>query len=164
MSDGDQLGLEGWFTMQCIGPDGEEKWVERYRNTVVTVGKNIMLDSYLSNTTYAAAFRVGLKGTGTVSAADTLASHAGWAELTSYSGSRPAPAFSSAASGSKTMSAPAAFAITGTMTVTGSMIVHGGSATPGETATGTLFSAGDFSVSRSVANGDTLNVTYTLAM
>jgi hypothetical protein len=163
-SIGEDLNVVGTYTMECIGADGQVKWTETFKNTVMTAGKNLLLDTYLGGSSYTAAFKVGLKGAGTQVIGDTLASHAGWAEITAYSGSRPTPAFSAASSGSKATSAAAAFSINGTATVAGAMLVHAGSATPGETATGTLFSAGDFSGSRSVVNGDTLNVSYTLAV
>jgi hypothetical protein len=160
----ESLGVVGWYTMECIGADGQVKWREEFKNTVTTAGKNLLLDTYLGGSAYTAAFKVGLKGAGTQVVGDTLASHAGWAEITTYSGNRPTPSFSAASSGTKSTSAAAAFSINGTATVAGAILIHAGSTTPGETATGTLFSAGDFSASRSVVNGDTLNVSYSLAV
>ena len=111
---------------------------------------------------------MGLKGTGTAVAADTMTSHTTWSEvglanLPTYSGNRPAPSFSAAASGSKTTSSVVTFSITGTGTVAGCFINIGGSATK-DTTTGILFSAGDFSSSKSVVNGDTIAVTYTATL
>jgi hypothetical protein len=58
---------------------------------------------------------------------------------------------------------PAAFTINGTTTVGGAFLIS--NSTKGGT-TGTLFSAADFASpgDRSVANGDTLNVTYTFSL
>jgi hypothetical protein len=111
---------------------------------------------------------MGLKGTGTAVAADTQASHASWDEVggtnaPAYSGDRPTPSFSSAAAGSKTTSSAVSFSMTSTGTVAGCFINIGGSATKDST-TGTLFSAGDFSSSKSVVNGDTIAVTYQLTL
>jgi hypothetical protein len=107
-----------------------------------------------------------LKGAGTAAVTDTQASHAGWLEVglanaPVYTGNRPTPTFSAAASGSKTTSSAVTFAITSSGTVAGCFINIGGSATKDNT-TGTLFSAGDFTAgAKTVTSGDTLSVTYT---
>lgn len=156
------LALRGKYFVQHIR-EGKIIHEEEFPNLVTTAGKNLALDTYLAGSTYTAAFKLGLKGTGSAAAGDTLASHAGWSEVTAYTGNRGTPAWSSASGGSKATSSAVSFAINGSATVAGAMLVHGGSATPGDTATGTLFSAGDFAASRSVINGDTLNVSYTLS-
>jgi hypothetical protein len=111
---------------------------------------------------------MGLKGTGTPSAGDTQASHGTWNEVglanaPTYSGNRKTPSFSAASSGSKTTSSAVTFNITSSGTVAGCFINIGGSATIDNT-TGTLFSAGDFSSSKSVVSGDTIAVTYTATL
>jgi hypothetical protein len=98
-----------------------------------------------------------LKGTGTAAVGDTLASHAGWSEVTPYSGNRPAITFGSTSAGSNTATA-VSFTITGTATVAGAFISSVNTGTSGK-----LYSAGDFAASRSVASGDTLNVTPTVS-
>ncbi len=148
----------------------ELAWVEEFDNVVTDAGKKLALDTILAGSAFTATTRMGLKGTGSAAAADTQASHAGWSEVggansPTYTGNRQTPSFS-AASGSGTVSkatsAAVSFAITNTGTVAGAFININGSATKDDT-TGTLFSAGDFSVSRSVINGDTVNVSYTLS-
>jgi hypothetical protein len=52
-------------------------------------GKNDLLDKYFKGSAYTATWFLCLKGTGTAAVGDTLASHAGWAEVTPYSGNRP---------------------------------------------------------------------------
>jgi hypothetical protein len=131
------------------------------------VGKDLTLDTILGNSA-AGAVVMGLKGTGTADVADTQASHASWDEVglanaPTYSGDRKTPSFSSAAAGSKTTSSASSFSITSTGTVAGCFINIGGSATIDDT-TGTLFSAGDFSSSKAVVNGDTIAVTYTATL
>ena len=98
----------------------------------------------------------------TYNAADTMGSHAGWSEFTSYSeATRPAPTWSAASSGSKATTATS-FSINGSGTVAGAFMTTG-SAKSG--TTGTLYSAGNFTGgSRTVASGDTLNVTYTATL
>lgn len=162
------LHAHGVYHAICIGPDGVEKWRDTAPNLVTTVGKNDFLDKYLKGSAYTQTMRMGLKGTGTAAAGDTQASHAGWSEVglanaPTYSGSRPSITFGSASSGSS--AAPSqAFSITSSGTVAGCFMNNGGSATIDNT-TGVLFSAGDFTGgSKTVANGDTLNVTYTLSV
>lgn len=147
----------------------EEKWSAPCPNTVTTVGKNDILDKYLAGAAYTQSIVMGLKGTGSAAAGDTQASHAGWSEVgganaPTYSGNRKTPSFSAASGGSKGTSAAVSFSMTGSGTVAGCFINNGGSATVDNT-TGVLMSAGDFSGgSKTVANGDTLNVTYSLAL
>lgn len=158
-------GMEvvGHYRLECVGPDGEVKWVEEFDNLVTTLGKNLILDTFLAGSAYTASLKFGLKGAGSAAAGDTMASHAGWSEITAYSGNRPTPAFSAASGGSKATSAASAFSITGPATVAGLILISGGTTTPGNT-TGTLVSAGDFAASRGVDNGDTLNASYSLAL
>jgi hypothetical protein len=163
----DQMSIQGFYTATCYGADGQIKWEEPFCNLVTTVGKNLTLDTILGNSA-AGAVVMGLKGTGTAAVTDTQSSHAGWLEVglanaPTYSGNRPTPSFSAASAGSKTTSSAVSFSMTGTGTVAGCFINIGGSATKDST-TGTLFSAGDFSSSKSVVNGDTIAVTYTATL
>jgi len=158
----DKIGVSGVFKAICFAPDGSVRWEDEISNLVVTVGKNDLLNKYFTGSAYTAAFYVGLKGTGTPAATDTMASHATWAEISTYSNAtRPAFTAAAASGGSTNNTAsPAVFNINGTATVAGLFITTG--SVPGGT-TGTLFSATDFASSRSVLNGDTLNVTYTIS-
>jgi hypothetical protein len=166
-SNEDKLNIKGRYVVECRDKDGELKWSDVIDNLVTTVGKNDMLDKYLAGSAYTAGtVYMGLKGTGTAAAGDTMASHAGWSELnaSASSGARQSVSFSAASGGSKQTSAAVSWSITGSATVDGCFIVMGGNATNGNT-TGTLLSAGTFSGgSRSVVNGDTLNVTYSLGL
>jgi hypothetical protein len=165
---GDALTVEGRYEVWCVGPDGKEKWREQIKNLVTTVGKNDILDKYLKGSSYTQTIVMGLKGTGTAAAGDTQSSHAGWSEVglanaPTYTGNRKAVTMGSASSGSS-VSPTQSFAITSSGTVAGCFINNGGSATVDNT-TGVLFSAGDFTGgSKTVANGDTVNVTYTLSV
>jgi len=163
----DSLAINGYYHAVCYGADGQVKWEAPIENLVTTVGQNLTLDTILGNSA-AGAVVMGLKGTGTAVAADTQSSHASWLEVggtnaPAYSGNRPTPSFSAASAGSKATSSAVSFSITSTGTVAGCFINIGGSATKDST-TGTLFSAGDFSSSKAVVNGDTIAVTYTLTL
>jgi hypothetical protein len=137
------------------------KWKDGFKNIVVTAGLNILLDSTIKTGVSSPAWYVGLKGTGTMVAADTMSSHGGWSEITPYSDStRPAFTPGTIASGAVDNSASkAVFNCNATSTVFGCFLVN--NSTKGGT-TGTLYGGGDFSSSRAVVNGDTLNVTVTL--
>ena len=163
----DLLNPKGRYVARCYDKDGNLKWEDTIENLVPDAGKRLLLDTILGNSA-AGAVVMGLKGTGTAAAADTQASHAGWSEVgganaPAYSGNRPTPAFSAASGTSKATSSAVSFTFTSGGTVAGCFINIGGSATKDNT-TGTLFSAGDFSGgSKTVANTDVLNVTYTLS-
>lgn len=165
----ESMEARGRYVVECFGKDGKLKWADTIENLVTTVGKNLALDTIFAGSAYTAAMVMGLKGVGTAVIADTQASHASWLEqglanAPTYTGSRKTPAWSAASAGSKVMSAAASFAITSSGTVAGCFMNLGGSATIDNT-TGTLYSAGDFTGgNKTVANLDTLNVTYTGGM
>lgn len=171
----EKLTLVGWFDVICYGPDGKIKWQDRAPNLVVTVGKNLALDTYLAGAAYTVTGPyMGLVSSTSFSAynaADTMASHAGWLEAgnanaPTYSGTRKTVAWSSASAGSKTTSSALAFAITGTGTVKGCFITYGsGAVNTIDSTAGVLYSAGNFTGGdKVVANLDTLSVTYTASL
>jgi hypothetical protein len=147
------------YKVECVGADGEVKWTEEYKNLVTTVGKTDIIDKYFKGSAYTAAWYLGLKGTGSAVVADTLASHGGWAEVTPYTGNRLAITFGTTAAGSNTATAVSyAITLAGPTTVAGAFVCSVNTGT-----SGTLYSAGDYSVSRSVVSGDTLNTTLTVS-
>lgn len=139
---------------------------EEFPNLVTNVGRNFALDTLLSGSAYTAATYMGLKGTGTVAAADTQASHAGWSEVggtnaPAYTGNRKTITWAAASGQSKTHTAQT-YAFTSSGTVSGAFININGAATKDNT-TGTLFCAANFTGGdKGVGNGDTLDVTYTV--
>ncbi len=146
------------YDVECIGADGVLKWAESFDNLVTTGGKDDLLDKYFAGSAYTAAWYLGLKGTGTAAAGDTMASHATWSEVNPYTGNRPALSWSAASAGSKAATV-VSYSITSSATVAGAF-----TATSNTGTTGILYSAGDFGTSRSVVSGDTLNVTLTLSV
>jgi hypothetical protein len=65
--------------------DGQPLWTEEFDNLVVTAGLNDSLDKHFKGSSYSAAWYVGITaGTPNFQAADTMASHSGWTEVTSY--------------------------------------------------------------------------------
>lgn len=159
----EQISITGAYTVECFDADGNLKWSDQIKNLVVTVGKNDLLDKYFAGSAYTATWYLGLINSGgTYAAADTMASHAGWTEATGYSAAtRPAPTWSAAASGSKATTATA-FSINATATIGGAFMTSNNTKSG---TTGILYSAGNFTGgNRSVASGDTLNVTYTASV
>lgn len=159
----------GVYHIECIDKDGNLKWKASTHNLVVDEGLQNMNDRYFKGSSYTAAFFLGLI-TGPASSTsyapgDTLASHVGWTEFTSYSGSRKAVTFGSATNASPSVinstSSPSAFAITGSGVVAGAFICTVATGT-----SGVLFSEADFSSpgDRGVVNGDTLNVSYSFSL
>ena len=162
----ESIGLIGRYNVQCYDSDGNMKWEDNIDNLVTTVGKDDLLDKYLSGSSYTAAFYFGLidnSGFLQIVVGDTMASHAGWSEYTNYSSAtRPAPTFASASSGSKSTSGAVSFTASGAGgTVTGAFLVT--NSTKGGSS-GVLVSAGQFTGgNKTVVAGDIVNVTYTLS-
>ena len=147
------------YHVECVGADGVVKWVEEYTNLVTTVGKTDIIDKYFKGSAYTAAWYLGLKGTGSVAVGDTLSSHAGWVEVTPYTGNRLAITFGTTSAGSNTATAVSyPITLAGPTTVAGAFVCSVNTGT-----SGVLYSVGDYAVSRSVVSGDTLNTTLTVS-
>lgn len=151
------------YLIECHAPDGTLKWSEEIPNIVVNVGLNDVLDKYLKGSTYTAAFFVGLTdGTPTFAAADTMASHAGWVEVTDYDeANRQTLTLGTVASQSVDNSASkAVFTINATVTVGGAFVTT--NSTKGGT-TGILFGGAAFAADRSAVDNDTITITITIS-
>jgi hypothetical protein len=161
----------GVFTVQCFDKEGNLKWSEENHNLVVNEGLQDMNNKYFTGSGYTAAWYIGLYGAASSNnpaAGDTMASHAGWTEVTAYSqATRPAATFAAASLADPSVitntASPATFSINGTTVVGGAFLTSNN--TKGGT-TGILFSASDFQSpgDRSVVSGDTLTVTYTFSL
>lgn len=168
---GETASAKGKFTIECYDKDGVLKWSAEESNLVVNAGLQYMAGTALTSTAQITAWYIGLYGaaaSNTPAATDTAASHAGWTEVTAYSNAtRPAATFVAATNANPSVvtnsASPAAFSINATATVGGAFLIS--NSTKGGT-TGTLFSAADFQSpgDRVVANGDTLNVSYTFSL
>lgn len=173
----DDLKASGVYSVKCIGRDGKVKWVDAIKNVVTTEGKNAALDAYLAGSSYTVTGPymglISSAGWSSVSAGDTMSSHAGWHEAGHgsdyplYSGTRKTCVWSSASSGSKSLSSALSFVIETTGgTVKGCFITFGSgaSSTIGSTG-GVLYSAGTFIGGDKVVDvGDTLQVSYTASL
>ena len=151
------LDLANIWKVTCLDKDGNVKWEEEKKNLIVTEGLNHILDSQFHAGTQVTTWYIGLKGSGTPVAGDTMASHASWSEITDYSGDRKEWTEGAASSGSMTNASSVDFSITGTATVAGAFLNTASTGTAG-----TLYGVVDFSSARSVISGDTLQVTVTV--
>ena len=161
----------GVFEVVCRDKDGNIKWSAKSHNLVVNVGLQDMNAKYFSGSSYTAAWYIGIYGaaaSNTPAAGDTMSSHGGWTENTSYSqATRPVCTFGTATTADPSVitnsASPATFSINATTTVGGAFLTSNN--TKGGT-TGILFSASDFSSpgDRSVVSGDSVNVTYTFSL
>lgn len=153
-----QYSVECWRDDRLI-------WEESFHNLVTTAGRNQVLDATFRAGKGANAWCVGLvdnAGFAAYAVADTMVSHAGWAESTAYAeAARPSYLPSAAASASINNSASkAVFTMNLYAIIRGAFLVD--VATKGGTL-GTLYGVGDFVVARSVINGDVLRVTITVS-
>jgi hypothetical protein len=155
----------GVFTVTCFDSNGNEKWVEIAPNLVVNTGLQDMNTKFFSGSAYTAAWYLGLvNGTSastTFSGGDTLATHAGWTENSSYTGNRKAVTFGAATladpSNINNASSAASFTMNANATIAGAFLTNVATGT-----TGLLFSVSDFQSpgDRTVVSGDVLNITY----
>jgi len=169
------VGIEGFYNVVCRDAEGNIKWEDQFPNLVNAVGKELMLDTLLSGTSYTTVGPyLGLVSgaTPTFAASDTMSSHT-WSEFTNYtvggSAVRGTAVFTSATSTGTTpanVTTKSAAAITYTITggggtVGGCFLVtgSGASSTQGNTS-GTLYSAGAFATAKVTTAGDTVSVTY----
>ena len=174
------LGIQGWYDVKCFDSEGNLKWEDKAPNLVTAVGKQALFDFYFGATGTAGGTAAGVNylglcgGTATYTAADTMASHTwtevGLANAPAYTGNRQSVNWTAGSSTGSTPSnvtsktgAALTFAMTSSGTVNGCFINSGASASATkDTTTGILYSAGNFTGgSKTVANGDSLAVTYT---
>ena len=168
---GDSARATGRYTIECLDSEGKVKWTLTPKNLVVNQGLQDMNTQYFKGATYSATWYIGLYGAASgnnPTANDTAATHPGFTEIVPYSNStRPSVTFGTATTADPSIitnsASPAAFTINATATVGGAFLIS--DSTKSGTA-GVLFSASDFAApgDRTVASGDTLNVTYTFSL
>jgi hypothetical protein len=161
----ESLSSGGVFTVTCHDKDGNEKWVDIAPNLVVNTGLQAMNTQFFTGSAYTAAWYIGLvnntSASTTFSGGDTLASHAGWAENSAYTGNRKSASFSTATladpSNINNSASPASFTMTANAVICGAFLTNVATGT-----SGLLFSAADFQApgDRTVVTGDVLNITY----
>jgi len=140
---------------------GRTLWRDIFPNIVVNQGLDDLLGVTLSGTTQDTTWFVGLTSTTpTVAAADTLASHAGWTEVTAYDEVNRVAWVDAGESGQSITNAasPAVFTISANGTVIGGAFLAG----VNTGTAGRLYAAGAFTAAdKSLDDNDTLSVTAT---
>lgn len=158
-----KLDLGGLFQFQLFSPAGNLITSIKFKNGITNVGVAHAYDCVFHEGSQITAWYIGLvdnSGYSALAAADTMASHAGWNEFTTYSNETRVAWDEGATSNRTIASATAAeFSISGGGTVKGAFLVS--NSTKNGT-TGVLWSHGVFSNPPVVANGETLKVTYSL--
>lgn len=156
--------IEGIWHVECLDPDGTLAWEENVHNMVTTAGFNYLLDAGFVGGTQISTWYLGLityAATTALAKSDTMASHIGWTEFTSYSeATRQQWTVGAASGGSNTNTA----AISTTINATGSQLYGAficSTNTKGN-ASGTLWSTLAFSTTRYPTSGQVLRFTYTL--
>lgn len=161
---GDIFKLKGRYKIEHLSADGSKKGEYFLDNGVVTVGKNHILDVEFHGTTQVTTWYIGLidnSGFTALADADTMSSHAGWNEFTTYSESvRQTWTEGAAASGAITNGTPLTFTINGSGTIKGLFVT---SVDTKSGTTGTLWATGAFASTIPVVNADVFKVTYTVS-
>ena len=171
---------DGFYTVVCIGKDGEVKWEDTIHNVVCTEGKNSAFQAIFKASAFTSTVYMGLIGnvsytapaaTGTAAAIATAASANSWNEAAAAtSAARAAPSFAVPSAGAVSLSAARTFSMLAADTINGCFVLITSVALVAPTSvvaatTGALWSAGAFTGgAKVVANGDTLNVSYTASM
>ena len=153
------------YRVECRRKDGSLRWADHFNNLVVNEGLQDILDKiFVTGASYTAAHFVGLTDASpTIAAGDTMASHAGWVELTDYDeATRETYTLATASAGSANNSAsPAVFNIDSTITIGGAFLTTDN--TKGDTS-GILVGVGAFAADRVAESGDIVTVETTVSM
>jgi hypothetical protein len=154
---------KGNFQVEHYDKDGNLKGTYKFPNGVTNAGKDHWLSVTFNGGTAVNPWYLGLineSGYTALAAGDTMSSHTGWAEFTSYTESTRVDWGEDAPSSqSITNSTPATFTISSSGTLKGIFVTS--NSTKGGT-TGTLWATALFSSDVPVASSDLLKVTYTV--
>ncbi len=158
--DGFKIG--GIFLVECFDKDGNLKWREVGHNLYVDEGLDYILNVIFKGGTRSDPLYVGLTATANPDATWTMSNQGTtWNEFTGYSETTRQEFVDGAISSHRidNSASKASFSINAAGTIYGAFLTT--DSTKGGTA-GTLLCVDDFATSRSVASGDTVNVTYTV--
>lgn len=161
----DLLDPRGKFHVEHYDKDGNLKDIYEFPNGITNVGKNLILNVMFNNASQIAnnSWFIGLidaSGYTALSDSDTMSSHGGWNEFTTYAeATRVAWGSQSSTSQSTANSTPATFNVNGSGTVKGVFVNTVN--TKGGTS-GSLWATALFSADVPVSNGDQLKITYTV--
>ncbi len=156
--------LGGKFQVEHRDKDGNLKGTYDFPNGIVDEGLTDLLAVYFDADTPTTTWFIGIVDNSGFSAfadADTMGSHAGWNEFTTYTeATRVAWVVDVPAARSATNTTSSDFAITGTGTLKGIFIVSNSTKSG---TTGILWATAAFASNVAVVNGDSLKITYTVS-
>ena len=159
------MNLKGKFQVKHLDAVGNVKGEYEFPNGIVDEGLDSILDVQFHGASQIATWYIGLvdnSGWTAWADADTLSSHAGWAENTDYTeATRGEWTEDAASSRAITNSTTVDFSINASGNVKGIFVSSNSVKSTGNT--GTLWSTAAFSSVVAVSNGDTLKVTYTVS-
>lgn len=158
------LGMKGRYFIEHFDVNGTLKGKYEVPNGIVDVGMNHILNTQFHDTTAVSTWYIGLidnAGFSALANADTMASHAGWAESVAYTeANRVEWAEDAAAARAITNSTTSDFSINATVTLKGIFITSDNTKSG---TSGTLWSTATFASNVAAVNGDTLKITYTVS-
>lgn len=161
-----KLNLKGHYPLVEHIRNGKVIGRYKFDNDITNEGKNLILEVMFRDGTQIASSSwfsglISSAAYSALAAADTMSSHAGWAEFTAYSEStRVAWGPGIPAGQAITNATPITFNINGTGTLKG-VFISSNSTKSG--TTGKLWATGLFSADVPVVNGDQMKVTYTVS-
>ena len=159
----DHFQPKGKFVVEHFR-DGKLIGTHELPNGIVDVGINHILEVEFNGGTQVTTWYIGIIDNASFSAlaaADTMASHAGWIEVTTYDeATRPEWTAGTAAARAITNAVSVDFTISATKTLKGIFITTQN--TKGGT-TGTLWSTAAFGSTVSVVDDDVLKITYSIS-
>lgn len=159
----DVIKHKGVFHLHHFDRNGNLIQSIKFNNGIVDVGVRHVYDCAFHAGSQITTWYIGLidnSGFTALANADTMASHAGWNEFTNYSEATRVEWAEGATSVRTIASAtPADFSITGSGTIKGGFLVSNSTKNGTD---GVLWSSGVFANPPTVANGETLKVTYSL--
>lgn len=155
---------KGRYYIEHLDKRGRLKGIYDINNGIVDVGINYLLDAGFGAGSQITTWYIGLVDNAGFSAfanADTMSSHAGWAESTAYTeATRPEWTEGAASSRSITNASTVDFSINASVTIKGIFLTSDNTKSG---TTGTLWSTASFTANVTATSGDTLKVTYTLS-
>jgi len=163
---GNTVTVSHHWEITARDPAGRIKWTDEIDNLVTTAGLNKYLDSTIKTGVSSPTWYIGLTdGTPSAAAGDTMASHAGWTEVTAYDeANRVEYQEGTISSGSVDNSGnTATFTISANSTTVGGAFLVNNNTKGG--STGDLLAVGAFTAGdKSLDDNDTLDVTLTLSI
>ena len=151
----------GVFHLICRDKNGNIKWRDEAKNLVTNVGLQHILDVVFSGGTQETTWYAGLTDASpSPAAADTLAVHSGWTEFDEYTGDRKEWVEVRSSQTLSNSASVASFSITGAGSgVGGAFLCAAATGTSDVLMSVAALSSGN----RTVANGDTVELTYTFS-